>query len=87
MLRRAGLEDVKVRARVLELPHGHPYRRLPVQLATSLREEILGRGLMTEDQLDAAVADCDHAADDPDSVWTTFTLVQAWGRRPRRRPR
>jgi SAM-dependent methyltransferase len=83
MLAKAGLQDVQVRAHVIALPPGHPYRHLPVQFATSLRDRILAGGLLSERQLEAAVADCTAAANDAGTVWTTFTLMQAWGRKPR----
>jgi len=82
MLRRAGLEDVQVRAHVLALPPGHPYRRLPVLFANSLRRRILEDELLTPSQFSAAVADCEAAADDAATLATTFTLMQAWGRKP-----
>jgi len=82
MLRHAGLEDVQVRAHVLTLPPGHPYRRLPIQFATSLRRRILEGELLTATQFSAAIADCEAAADDENTVCTTFTLMQAWGRKP-----
>ena len=82
MLRHAGLEDVQVRAHVLTLPPQHPYRWMPAQVATSLRHRILDGGLLTSDQLDAAIADCDAAAADDDTICTTLTLMQAWGRKP-----
>lgn len=81
MLRQAGLEHVQVRAQVLTLPHGHAYRRSPVQFATSLRSRILEGRLLSQRQLDAAIADCEAAADDPNTLFTTFTLMQAWGRK------
>jgi hypothetical protein len=82
LLRQAGLEDVRLRAHVLTLPHGHDYRRLPAQFAASLRARILGEGLLGERHLDAAIADCEAAADDENTMFTTFTLIQAWGRKP-----
>ena len=82
MLRRAGLADVQVRAHVVALPPGNPYRRLPVQLAHSLRRRILEGELLTASQFSAAIADCEAAADDGATVFTTFTLMQAWGRKP-----
>ena len=82
MLRGAGLRDVQVRAHVLMLPPGHGYRRSAVQFATSLRKRILDGGLLSEQQLDAAVADCDAAAADAGTMFTSFTVVQAWGRKP-----
>jgi hypothetical protein len=81
LLRRAGLADVRARAHVLALEPGHPYRRLAVQFATSLRQRILDAHLMTERELDDAIADCDAAVNDPDTLCTTFTLIQAWGRK------
>jgi SAM-dependent methyltransferase len=82
MLRRAGLEDVQVRAHVLALPPGHPYRRLPVQFANSLRRRVFEGELLTASQFSAAIADCEAAADDASTVFTSFTLMQAWGRKP-----
>jgi ubiquinone/menaquinone biosynthesis C-methylase UbiE len=82
MLRRAGLEDVRVAAHVLTLPPGDPYRQSPVQFAASLRGRILEGGLLSGHHLDAAVADCAAAAEDQSTLFTSFTLVQAWGRKP-----
>ena len=82
MLRQAGLEDIQVRAHVKVLPPKHAYRRLPAQFAESLRQRILDGGLLGKDQLDAAIADCEAAADDDNTLCTTFTLLQAWGRKP-----
>jgi len=82
MLRHAGLADVQVRAHVITLPPAHPYRRLPVQFATSMRRRILEGELLSPTQFSAAIADCEAAADDDDTVCTTFTLMQAWGRKP-----
>lgn len=82
MLRTAGLKDVSVRAAVQALPGGHPYLRLPVQFATSLRGRILDARLMSPSELDTAVAECERIAADPETCGLTFTVVQAWGRAP-----
>jgi SAM-dependent methyltransferase len=82
VLRRAGLEHVGVRTAVLGLPAGHPYQRLPIQFGISLRTRIIQSGLLTADELDAALERCEEIACDPDSYSTTFTLTQVWGRRP-----
>jgi hypothetical protein len=82
MLRQAGLEDVTVRAHVLPIPPGRAERMLPVLLAMSLRRRIIDGGLLTETQFATALADCEAAALDSNTVFTTPTLVQAWGRRP-----
>jgi SAM-dependent methyltransferase len=80
LLRRLGLRDVHVRAAVIALPSGHPYLRLPVQLAASLRPRILAGGLLSESQLDTAIAECEAIAHDPETMGLTFTVTQVWGR-------
>jgi SAM-dependent methyltransferase len=82
MLRRIGLEDVRLRAAVVALQDGHPYMRLPIQFATTLRARILDGGLMTTEELDAALADCEAVAKDPDTTVTSFVVTQVWGRKP-----
>lgn len=82
MLRRVGLEEVRVRAAVIAVQDRHPYMRLPVQFATSLRKRILDDRLMTEGELDAAVAECERIASDPHSLVTSFLVTQVWGRKP-----
>lgn len=44
MLRKLGLEEVRLRAAVIALYDRHPYMRLPVQFASSLRARIIGDG-------------------------------------------
>jgi SAM-dependent methyltransferase len=83
MLRRAGLEDVRVRAAVLALPDGHPYRRLPVQFAASLRARILAGGRLDAAGLEEMVAACEAVAADPETYVTTFVVTQVWGCAPR----
>jgi hypothetical protein len=82
-LRQAGLEDVQVRAAVLALPDGHPYRRLPVQLVASLRGRILEDGLLDEAGLADVVAACEVVVADPERYVTTFVVTPFWGRAPR----
>ena len=82
MLRRAGLQDVQLRAAVLAFADDHPYRRLPIQFATSLRERILDNHLIDRADLDDLIADCETVAADPDTYITTFIVTQVWGRMP-----
>lgn len=82
MLRRAGLEDVQIRAAVITLQAHHPYMRLPIQFATSLRQRIIGTGLLAEAELDGLLDECEQLAQDPDTFVTTFIVTQVWGRRP-----
>jgi ubiquinone/menaquinone biosynthesis C-methylase UbiE len=82
MLRQAGLEDVELRAGVVPLPPGHPYLRLPIQFATSLRPRILDGGLLSEGELDEALAECERIAQEPETIGLTFVVTQVWGRKP-----
>lgn len=75
LLRAAGLRP-EVRTTVLALRPGDPYLASPLQIAVSLRSELLrlvGTGELTE-LLTRAAAELQER-----SRWgTTFTLVQAW---------
>lgn len=82
MFREAGLEGVSVRAAVLTLGSGHPYIRVLSQFAASLRSRILEAGLMSEADLDEAVAACDRLAEDPETFVVSFLVLQVWGRKP-----
>ncbi len=82
MVRAAGLRDVQVRPAVLALQHGHPYMRLPILMATSLRPRILEGGLLSEAELDEALAGCEQVAQDPERFALTFVVTQVWGRKP-----
>lgn len=82
MLRRAGLQDVGIRAAVLALQDRHPYMRSPLQLADSLRSRILANDILSEDEYNRVCADYEHAIAQPDTTVTTFTVTQVWGRKP-----
>jgi len=79
MLARAGLQKVSMRAAVRALTHGHPYMRLPLQFAESMRERIVAANLVGDEELDALMATVDNIVSKPDTGVLTFTLVQAWG--------
>jgi ubiquinone/menaquinone biosynthesis C-methylase UbiE len=79
MLRRAGLEKVQIRAAVVALQDQHPYRRLPIQFATSLRQRILDAGILKEAELDAAIAGCEQLAGNPETIVMSFIVTQVWG--------
>jgi ubiquinone/menaquinone biosynthesis C-methylase UbiE len=82
MLQDTGLEGVRMRAAVLGLPYPHPYRRLAVQFATSLRQRILEAGILGEAELDDAIAKYEQVVNDPDVVMLSFIVTQVWGRKP-----
>ncbi|MCA1648177.1 MAG: methyltransferase domain-containing protein [Chloroflexi bacterium] len=85
LLRSAGIENVQVRTAVLALQDGHPYMRLPIQFATSLRQRILDGGFLAQSELDEHIAACEEMVRDPATSVTTFILTQVWGHAPRER--
>ncbi len=83
MLRHAGLEDMQLRAAVIALQDQHPYKRLPIQFATSLRKRIIDAGLLSDSELDSAIAECEQVASDPETIVISFVVIQVWGRKAR----
>lgn len=82
MLKSAGLEDVQVRAAVLALQDCHPYMRMPLIGARAMRGRLIASGLTDEKEFEELTQAVEQAANDPDRVQVTFTLIQAWGRKP-----
>jgi SAM-dependent methyltransferase len=80
MLREAGVADLQVRAAVLALEPGHPYRRLPILFATAMHQSILDHGVK-KTELDEAIAHCEEAVADSGRIVVTFTTMQTWGRK------
>ena len=76
LLREAGVEPA-VRAQIVALPPGHPYLRLPLQFATSLRPRL--ETFIGTDALDDLLRECEVELQRPGTWGTTFTLVQAYG--------
>lgn len=70
----------KVRRTVLALPPEHPYLRLPLQFAQSLRPELIE--LLGEAALAELIAGVNDELASPRRVGRTFTLVQSYGRAP-----
>ena len=79
LFRDADIEPV-VSVEVQALEPGHPYQRLPLQFATAL--DGLLRKLVDGDELDELINEAEAEVADPGRWGLTFTLVQAWGRRP-----
>jgi SAM-dependent methyltransferase len=82
MLQERGARDVQLRAAVAALAPGHPYLRLPVQFATSLKDRILDAGLMSKSELDETIGECEQVASSPQTTGTTFVVMQVRGRKP-----
>jgi SAM-dependent methyltransferase len=75
--------EPRVRAEVLALPPGHPYLRLPLQLAAGLEPRLMRLTDATE--LDRLRDQAETEVTEPERWGTTFTLLQSWGRSPVRR--
>jgi len=76
LLREVGVEPA-VRAQIVALPPGHPYLRLPLQFATSLRPRL--EALIGSDALDELLHESELELQRPGTWGTTFTLIQAYG--------
>jgi hypothetical protein len=79
LLTEAGLSP-RVRAEVVALEPGHPYLRLPVQFAASLRPRLAA--LVGDEELDALLAHCEAELSDPQRWGMTFALMQTWATVP-----
>jgi len=75
LLQSAGLEP-RVRAQVVALMPGHPYLRLPLQFATSLRPRL--QTLLPASELDELMLRAEAELARPGTWGTTFTLIQAF---------
>jgi SAM-dependent methyltransferase len=75
-LRTLGIEP-ELDAHVVALPPGHPYLRLPLQFAASLRPRLLE--LVAASELDRLLEGAAAELEERHRWGLTFTLVQAWG--------
>ena len=82
LLRGIGLRNVQVRAAIVALSDSHPYMRLPVQFAASLRQRIISSGIVSESTLDELMRQVEAITTDPATFTTSFTLIQTWGTKP-----
>lgn len=80
-MRDAGLGRSGHRKVSYTLPASHPYAALPLAFARQLRPLWLKEGVLREAEIDDMVAEVSRALQAGGDT-QTFTLVQAWGRRP-----
>jgi SAM-dependent methyltransferase len=79
LLRAAGLEP-HVAARVVALEPGHPYLRLPLQFAASLRSRL--EALSSPVHVEALMKQAEAEIAKEGTWGTTFTLIQCWATEP-----
>jgi SAM-dependent methyltransferase len=82
LARKAGLVDVQYRPFLIGVRAGDPWIDYLPATVESLRATIIDRGLMTENALDTALAECRTHLRDPDTVFTSYVVAQVWGRTP-----
>ena len=80
LARRAGLDDVQYRPFLVGVRSGDPMTDLLPATAESMRGALLQHGLMTQSDLESALAACRSHLAQPDTVFTTYTVIQVWGR-------
>lgn len=74
-----GIEPT-IHAEVLALPPGHPYLRLPIQMATALAPRL--DEFVSAQELAHLQREAEKELQEPGRWGTTFTVIQSWGRRP-----
>jgi ubiquinone/menaquinone biosynthesis C-methylase UbiE len=77
-----GLEDVGYRTALIGVRSGDPWQDYLPATVESLRPGILAQGLLSAAALDEALEACRAHLAAPDTVFTSGTLVQTWGRVP-----
>ena len=82
LMRGAGFEELGFRPALLGTTASHPWQGYFIDTALSLREVFLRRGLFAPDEFDATLADCRAHLAHPDTLVTSVTLTQTWGRTP-----
>jgi SAM-dependent methyltransferase len=80
LARQAGLRDVQYRTSLLAVRSNDPMVDYLPSTVESLRGTILKLALMSEGELDAALADCRSHLAKPDTAFTMYTVAQVWGR-------
>ena len=76
----AGLVDVQYRTALLGVRSTDPLVDYLPSTVESLRGTILKLGLMSESDLDAALAECRRHLAQPGTSFTMYTVAQVWGR-------
>ena len=80
MFKDAELADVQIRAAILALPIGHPYRSGMNQIAMSMRGQIIAAQILTENEFNLAFEECNKVINDPGNIIFSYLLCQVWGR-------
>ena len=82
LLLQQGFQDVMCRPVTLALRHGDPWQDYLPDTVESVRSVLTQKGEFSDQELDALIAECRAHLDKPDTFWTSFTILQVWGRKP-----
>ncbi|HEY2653099.1 MAG TPA: methyltransferase domain-containing protein [Solirubrobacteraceae bacterium] len=82
LYRQAGLDPVVLEARATAYPAGHSRRTIRLDLARSLRTQILELGIAGERELDELDAAARRHLENPDVVVVPTLNFLVWGRKP-----
>jgi ubiquinone/menaquinone biosynthesis C-methylase UbiE len=82
LFRQAGLDDVRVEARVQMYPAGNSRRTIRLDLVRSMRPQVLEMGLASTAELDELDTAARAHLDDPHTVVISGLLFLTWGRKP-----
>ncbi len=82
MLRRAGLDDVRLRLTQPVFTAG-PAKRINQITLENVQDAIVAEGVTTADEIAAVVAELEAFTEDPDTIVAFPRFFQAFGRRPR----
>lgn len=82
LVRQAGLADVQYRPFLIGVRSLDPMVDYLPSTAESLRGTIVRLGLLSEAELDTALAQCRAHLRKPETVFTMYTVAQVWGRKP-----
>lgn len=82
LVRHAGLEDVHYRPFLVGVRSGDSMTDYLPATVESVRGTLLDKRLIAPGELEAALAACRAHLADPDTVFTTVTVAQVWGRTP-----
>ena len=80
LARQAGLADVQYRPFLIGVRSTDPMVDYLPSTVESLRGAIVKLGLLNEDELNAALADCRAHLARPGTSFTMYTVAQVWGR-------
>jgi ubiquinone/menaquinone biosynthesis C-methylase UbiE len=80
LVRQAGLEDVRYRPFLVGVRSGDPMTDYFPATVESVRRTLLDKQLIAPDELAAALAACRAHLAHPDTIFTTVTVAQVWGR-------